>query len=61
MYVRLEIEGAPCELLDNFDPDSPLVVGGLLKGEDQIGYVQTRLKKHRFGLVRSSQEFIVFH
>ena len=48
MYVRLEIDRVPCELLDFFDPSYPLVLGGLSSGEDQIGYVQCRVKKHRW-------------
>jgi len=48
MYVRMEISGVPYEMVQHFNPSSPLVVGGLLKGEDQLGFVQVRLKKHRW-------------
>jgi len=48
MYVRLELENVPCEMVEYFSPSTPLVLGGLLKGEDQVGYVQIRVKKHRW-------------
>lgn len=40
MYVRLEINEAPCELIDNFDSTYPLIIGGLQPGEQNIGYVK---------------------
>ncbi|XP_054839546.1 ribosome biogenesis protein BMS1 homolog [Eublepharis macularius] len=48
MYVRIEIENAPCELVLNFDPHYPVVLGGLGNTEGNVGYVQMRLKKHRW-------------
>ena len=48
MYMRLEVENVPCELVEHFSPSTPILVGGLLKGEDQLGYCQVRLKKHRW-------------
>ncbi|XP_074111082.1 ribosome biogenesis protein BMS1 homolog [Cotesia typhae] len=48
MYVRVEIGSVPCELLDNFNPTYPLILGGLLRGEENIGLVQTKFKKHRW-------------
>lgn len=43
MYVRMEIEDVPCELLTNFNPIYPLIVGALLPGEENIGFVQVTL------------------
>lgn len=48
MYLRLEIDNIPCELIDNFEPNYPMIVGGLLNGETTIGYVRVRIKKHRW-------------
>ena len=42
MYVRIEIKSMPCEFIENFDPSYPVVLGGLLAGEDDIGFIQVR-------------------
>ncbi|KAM6951121.1 ribosome biogenesis protein BMS1 homolog [Aplochiton taeniatus] len=48
MYVRLEIPSLPCEFVTNFDPHYPIILGGLGASEGNVGYLQTRLKKHRW-------------
>lgn len=48
MYVRVELDRLPCELINNFDATYPLILGGQQSVEGNIGYVQTRLKKHRW-------------
>ncbi|XP_060097011.1 ribosome biogenesis protein BMS1 homolog [Heteronotia binoei] len=48
MYIRVEIDNVPCELVLNFDPHYPVILGGLGNTEGNVGYVQMRLKKHRW-------------
>lgn len=47
-YLRLEIHGVPFEMIEHFDPSHPILVGGLGLGEENVGYMQLRLKRHRW-------------
>lgn len=40
MYVRVEVRDMPCEFVTHFDPTYPVVLGGLLSMENNVGYVQ---------------------
>ena len=47
-YVRMRLIGVPCEFTTHFNPRTPLIAGGLLPGEERLGLVMTRVKKHRW-------------
>ena len=48
MYVRVEIKSMPVEFVRNFNADYLAIVGSLTMSESNIGYIQVRLKKHRW-------------
>ena len=39
-YLRLELHGMPYEMVHYFDPTIPLLVGGLARGEEAVGFMQ---------------------
>ncbi|KAI0488248.1 hypothetical protein KFK09_028075 [Dendrobium nobile] len=47
-YLRLEVHNVPFELVEHFNPHHPVLVGGIGLGEDNVGYMQARLKRHRW-------------
>ncbi|KAJ7542996.1 hypothetical protein O6H91_09G021300 [Diphasiastrum complanatum] len=47
-YLRLEFHRMPYEMVQYFDPRHPILVGGLSSGEESVGYMQVRFKKHRW-------------
>ncbi|PNP51955.1 hypothetical protein THARTR1_07164 [Trichoderma harzianum] len=47
-YAKLVLEGVPAEFVSRFDARLPIVVGGLSATEDRWGFVQVRIKRHRW-------------
>ena len=48
MYVRVVIEGMPAEFVERRAVDAPILLGGLKPEEETLGFIKTRVKKHRW-------------
>jgi ribosome biogenesis protein BMS1 len=48
LYCRIRIDGIPSDFLSNYNPEQPLVIGGLTPQETNLGFVRCRFKKHRW-------------
>jgi ribosome biogenesis protein BMS1 len=48
MYAKIVIEGVASEFVTGFNARMPIIVGGLSAAEDRFGFVQVRIKKHRW-------------
>ncbi|KAF9114329.1 Glycoside hydrolase 2 (Mannanase, beta-galactosidase) [Mortierella sp. AM989] len=47
-YVRILLKDMPCEFIQHFQPEYPIIMGGLLPAEENYGFIQVRIKKHRW-------------
>ncbi|KAF2821126.1 DUF663-domain-containing protein [Ophiobolus disseminans] len=47
-YVRIVLENVPYEFSAHFNPRSPILIGGLTPTEERFGFVQIRIKRHRW-------------
>ena len=47
-YVRIVFDNLPMEFVENFDPKTPVVMGGLLPTELKFGIMNARLRRHRW-------------
>eukprot|EP00742_Colponemidia_sp_Colp-10_P016499 GILJ01018916.1.p1 GENE.GILJ01018916.1~~GILJ01018916.1.p1 ORF type:complete len:740 (-),score=203.73 GILJ01018916.1:80-2098(-) len=48
LYVRVVLENIPVEFIRVFNPDTPIVIGGLNAGEDQLQMIHAKVKRHRW-------------
>lgn len=47
-YARIVLKDVPYEFSQFFTPRHPVVIGGLAATEERFGYVQVRIKRHRW-------------
>ena len=47
-YARIVLEKVPYEFTAGFNPRFPIIIGGLAPTEERFGYVQVRIKRHRW-------------
>ena len=47
-YARLLLSNVPYEFATGFDPRFPLIIGGLSATEERFGFLQIRIKRHRW-------------
>jgi len=47
-YARIILSDVPYEFCTSFNPRYPVIVGGLTATEDRFGFVQVRIKRHRW-------------
>lgn len=48
MYARIVLEQVPYEFSATFNPRFPILIGGLAATEERFGFVQVRIKRHRW-------------
>lgn len=48
LYVRLGFKSIAAEFVENFDASYPVLVGALNMTEENVGYVNCKVKKHRW-------------
>lgn len=47
-YAKVVLQGVPAEFVSRFDSRLPIIIGGLSPTEDRFGYLQVRIKRHRW-------------
>lgn len=47
-YARIVLADVPYEFARSFNPRYPIIVGGLAPTEDRFGFLQIRIKRHRW-------------
>ena len=47
-YVKITFDSLPMEFVENFDPTFPIIVGGLLSTEERFGFMNGRIRRHRW-------------
>jgi len=47
-YARITLQKVPFEFVESFNPRFPLLIGGLQPTEERMGFVQIRVKRHRW-------------
>ena len=47
-YARIVLEKVPYEFAAAFNPRFPVIIGGLAPAEERFGFVQVRIKRHRW-------------
>lgn len=47
-YARIVLEQVPYEFATTFNPRFPVIIGGLAPTEDRFGFLQVRIKRHRW-------------
>ncbi|TVY36988.1 Ribosome biogenesis protein [Lachnellula occidentalis] len=47
-YAKIVIENVASEFVEKFEPRMPVIVGGISATEDRFGFVQVRIKRHRW-------------
>ena len=47
-YARMVLDSVPYEFARSFNPRYPVIIGGLAPTEDRFGFVQIRIKRHRW-------------
>jgi ribosome biogenesis protein BMS1 len=47
-YAKIVLENVPYEFYEHFNPRFPIILGGLTSTEERFGFVQIRIKRHRW-------------